>query len=250
MSTDIISIDPTRASAHLLQAGQHYAEFAQQLADITRIYMEHALQHSAESRVQLAHQAQRLSLFSAVATLGLIGLWLLAAMSLARRLDLLQVSLQNLSQGQEHAQDEQSFAAIAAMAYHPGTLISDLAGAVLAFRRVQQERQQAQAELREREELYSSIVSQSPIGIVVIDLDTLHFTSFNRATYEPLGYSSEEFAELTIYDIQAHLGRDAVDARVRDIISSGGQEFENQRKTKSGELRDFWISMRPLELRT
>jgi PAS domain S-box-containing protein len=250
MSTDIISIDPGQAGEHLLQASQHYSTFAQQLADVVQIYMEHALQHSAASRLELAHQAERLNIFSVLATLALVVLWLLIAMSLARRLDLLNASLQNLSQGQEHADDEQSFAAISDMAQRSGTLISDLARAVLAFRRVQQERQAAQAELREREELYSSIVNQSPIGIVVIDLDTLHFTSFNRATHESLGYTSEEFSQLTLYDIQASLDPEEVDARVHTIIAGGGNEFENQRRTKTGELRDFWISMRPLVLRT
>jgi PAS domain S-box-containing protein len=250
MSTDIISIDTSQAGDHLLQAGRHYSSFAQDLADITRIFMEHALKHGADSRAQLAHQAQRLSLFSALATAGLIGLWLLSAMSLARRLDLLYVSLQNLSQGQEHADDEQSFAAIRAMAQHTGTLLSDMARAVLAFRNEQQAHQLAQEQLREREELYSSIVNQSPIGIVVVDLETLHFTSFNPITHASLGYGREEFAQLTLYDIQAHLSPAEVDARVHDIISSGGMEFENQRKTKTGEVRDFWISMRPLVLRT
>jgi signal transduction histidine kinase/DNA-binding response OmpR family regulator len=35
---------------------------------------------------------------------------------------------------------------------------------------------------------------------------------------------------------------------MRRIVEEGGLTFENQRHTKTGELRDFWISMRPLRL--
>jgi signal transduction histidine kinase/DNA-binding response OmpR family regulator len=162
MSTDIISIDPSRAGAYLLQASQHYSSFAQQLADITRIDMEHALQHSAKARAELAQQARRLRLVSAGATAGLILLWLVAAITLARSLDLLHASLRNLSKGEEHAADEQDFAAIAAMAQRRGTLLADMADSVLVFRRAQQERQQSQRELtRYRDELERMVADRT-----------------------------------------------------------------------------------------
>jgi signal transduction histidine kinase/CheY-like chemotaxis protein len=161
-STDIISIDPSRAGSHLLQASQHYASFAQQLADITRIAMDHALQHSAQYRTKLDQQARRLSLVSVAATASLILLWLFAAMTLARNLDLLHASLRNLSKGPEHADDEQDFAAIAKMARHSGTLLADMAGSVLAFRRAQQERLLSQQELtRYRDELETMVADRT-----------------------------------------------------------------------------------------
>jgi len=250
MSTDIISIDPTKASEYMSEASQHYTDFALQVSDIAGIYMAHSLQHNVQSRADLAKKAQHLITFSALATAALIVLWLLIAMGLARRLDLLQHSLQKLSQGPAESTDDKTFDAITQMAQRNGTVIGDMARAVLAFRRVQQERLLAQDALREREELYSSIVNQAPIGIVVVDLETLHFTSFNEATHASLGYSAEEFSQLTVYDIQGGWSREEVDQRVRRIIAEGGLEFENQRRTKSGELRDFWISMRPLVLQT
>lgn len=103
-----------------------------------------------------------------------------------------------------------------------------------------------QEALREREELYSNIVSQSPIGILLIDHATLGFLSFNQAASDALGYSREEFEGLTLYDIQASLNRQQVDDIVASILVEGGREFENQRLTRQGEVRDFWISMKPL----
>ena len=157
----------------------------------------------------------------------------MVAVSLARRLDVLQSSMQNLSLGTEDVQEEKTFSAITDMAQRSGTLIGDMAGAVLAFRRAQQERSLAQTELREREEMVSAIVSQAPIGIVVVDLETLHFTTFNHATYAPLGYTEEEFGQLTIYDIQATKTPAEVDDLVDRIIASNGMEFENQKSISS-----------------
>ena len=105
---------------------------------------------------------------------------------------------------------------------------------------------EVQQALREREELFSTIVNQSPIGILLVDHATLGFINFNQAASDALGYSREDFASLTLYDIQATLTHQEVDDIVVDILAEGGREFENQRLTRHGEVRDFWISMKPL----
>ena len=109
--------------------------------------------------------------------------------------------------------------------------------------------QLAQDALREQEQQFSMIVSQAPIGILLVDRQTLGFLSFNDAACDALGYTRAEFSELTVYDLQVKMTRAEVDARIEEIIHKGGMEFENQRRTKQGELRDFWISMRPLTLK-
>ena len=105
---------------------------------------------------------------------------------------------------------------------------------------------QVQEALREREELFSTIVNQAPIGILLVDHATLGFISFNQAASDALGYTQEDFASLTLYDIQARLTRQEVDDIVASILAEGGREFENQRLTRHGEVREFWISMKPL----
>jgi two-component system sensor histidine kinase/response regulator len=248
MSTDLIAIDTRLAGDHLYQAGESYSEFAMHVNAFSNSYLEHASRHNVSTQRELTEFSQRLAVFSAIATLTMVVVWFLVAMSLARRLDRLNTSLQHLSEDQETAQDEQTFSVVATMANRRGTLLGDMAQAVLAFRDARRQNRVAQAALREREALYSAIVSQAPVGIVVVDLQTLRFTSFNEATYTSLGYSREEFAQLTIYDIQADLTRDAVDRMVRTIVEQGELSFENRRKTKQGDIRDFWISMRPLHL--
>ena len=59
--------------------------------------------------------------------------------------------------------------------------------------------------LREREEIYSAIFNQAANGIVLIDAETLRFTEFNDAARLGLGYTREEFARLTLNDIQGCL---------------------------------------------
>ncbi|MFZ3220689.1 MAG: response regulator, partial [Rhodoferax sp.] len=249
MSTDLMSVNRDLAGQHLVQAGEHYAQFALQLSNIIDIYIENARRKGALAQQDLQAFGQRMIAINALCTALLILLWLLAAMSVARRLDRLNISLQDLTLGHESAGDAKTFAAVAAMAKRRGSLIGDMARAVLAFRDAQRERRQAQEALRDSEELYASVFSQAPVGIVVVDLEDLRFTQFNEATYTNLEYSREEFSQLTIYDIQAELTREEVDQRVRQIVSEGGLAFENQRRTKRGEVRDYWISMRPLRLR-
>ena len=129
------------------------------------------------------------------------------------------------------------------------TAIDDAQGegmAVLCVARDVTEEHKVQEALREREEMFSAIVNQSPIGILQIDHETLGFINFNQAACDALGYSRAEFAGLTMYDIQAVLSRAEIDELVARVLTDGGAEFESQRLTRQRELRDFWVSLKPL----
>ena len=62
------------------------------------------------------------------------------------------------------------------------------------------ERKRIAKELAENEKKYTDLVNQSPDGIFIIDLDG-KFLSVNDAICNGLGFSQEEFLELTIQDI-------------------------------------------------
>lgn len=64
------------------------------------------------------------------------------------------------------------------------------------------ERKQAEKRLIEREKLFSTIVGQAIDAVVLIDPKG-RFVEFNEAAHEGLGYSREQFALLTLADIQA-----------------------------------------------
>lgn len=108
---------------------------------------------------------------------------------------------------------------------------------------------EAQQALADRERQYASIVSQAPIGIVLIDLSDLSFINFNEAACQALGYAREEFSRLRLYDLQAGLSAEELDEQVRHIVDADGLAFESRQRLQNGEERDFWVSMRPLELK-
>ena len=100
--------------------------------------------------------------------------------------------------------------------------------------------------LRQREEIFSAIVGQAESGILLIDRNSLQFIEFNDAACRHLGYSREQFSRLTVYDIQGRKTRNDVDALVEQILHQGGASFENEQRCHDGQLRHFWISVKPL----
>ncbi|MCT6720099.1 response regulator [Acidovorax sp. K2F] len=248
MSSDQMAIDQSAAGEHLISATAYYGVFALRMGDIAKTFMDHAIENAASTRNQLQDFHRRMRLYSTLAALVFLALWFLLSRSTSRQLDQLNTILQKLSRGESGLSDYKTFSRIKAMAAREGTHIGDMANAVLAFQKTQDERRLALAELHDREELHANIISQAPIGIVVLDLQTLQFVSFNDATYESLGYTREEFSQMNLYDLQLDPDRSKVDAKLQRIQALGGQDFETQRRDKAGNVRDFWVSMRPLHL--
>ncbi len=126
--------------------------------------------------------------------------------------------------------------------YHRGELVGSF-GIARDIRDLWTEREQ----LLTREKLYSSIFDRSSDGLFIIDPDTLHFVEFNTAAHEPLGYSREEFARLTVMDLQAEPDPDWLAERVRVLREQGHEEFENRHRARDGSLRKVWVSNRLLD---
>src|SRR5581483_5854326 len=111
-------------------------------------------------------------------------------------------------------------------------------------------RKRAEAELRERDELYRAIVDTARDGIVLIDSQTLRFEEFNDAACTGLGYTREEFVQLRLTDIGGgRLTAADILARMRASLESGGMTFDVKHRTKTGESRDRRVSNRRVELR-
>jgi PAS domain S-box-containing protein len=111
------------------------------------------------------------------------------------------------------------------------------------------ERMRAEEVQRESAEIYSAIVNQAIESIVLVDAETLRLKEFNDAACNGLGYSREEFARLTLFDLQATLTREEVTERVREVVEEGHAQFENQHRRKDGTLRDVLISNRVIYIR-
>ncbi|WP_440108975.1 response regulator [Acidovorax sp. BL-A-41-H1] len=248
MSSDQMTIDPAMAGEHLARATAFYGAFALSMGEIGRSFMERAGQNATNTRLELAAFSARMRLYRGLALVLFMGLWFALSLSISRQLDHLSSILQKLSRGENGLGNYRNFSRIKTMSEKQGTLIGDMAAAVLAFQRAQDERRNALSDLHDREELHANIISQAPVGIVVIDTQTLQFISFNDAAFESLGYTREEFSSLSLYDLQVALTRDEVDAKVRKVTELGSFDFETQRRHKQGQILDFWVSMRPLHL--
>ncbi|HYA43661.1 MAG TPA: PAS domain S-box protein, partial [Syntrophobacteraceae bacterium] len=108
------------------------------------------------------------------------------------------------------------------------------------------ERKRAVEDGRQREEISSAIVDRATEGIVVIDYQTLRFVEFNDAACNGLGYSREEFARLTLFDIQGILSREDLPEHFRKVVGAGRANFENKQRRKDGSLRDVLVSSQVL----
>ncbi len=112
------------------------------------------------------------------------------------------------------------------------------------------ERKIAEQELREREEIYSTLVNQAADAIVLIDSETLGFAEFNAVAHEGLGYTREEFAALTLFDLQVGVLQEQVRQRMALTLNkTGGDSFVVKQQRKDGSARLMQVSARPVGIR-
>lgn len=109
------------------------------------------------------------------------------------------------------------------------------------------ERRQAQDRLREREQIYSSIVSQAEDGILLIDPETLEFIEFNDAFCRRLGYTREEFTGLKLSDIQT-MSVEQVREKLAQLLERRGLVFENVHRAKDGSTRNTRVSVQVVKV--
>jgi PAS domain S-box-containing protein len=105
------------------------------------------------------------------------------------------------------------------------------------------ERKRTEAALRQNEELYRTVVDQAAENIFLIDVETKRILEANDRLHRSLGYTTEEFRQLTLYDIVAH-DRESVDRNIRRIME-GGRTFLGERKyqSKDGRLVNVEVSV-------
>ncbi len=107
----------------------------------------------------------------------------------------------------------------------------------------------AEQELREREEMYRTLVNQAADAIVLIDSETLGFAEFNAVAHEGLGYTREEFAALTLPDLQAKWTSEQVRQRITQNMAKGGSDqLEVAHRRKDGSVRLTQVSSRPVSI--
>jgi PAS domain S-box-containing protein len=93
-----------------------------------------------------------------------------------------------------------------------------------------------------------TLFEQSADGILFVDPQTARFLEFNTAAHRQLGYSREEFAQLSIRDVEVTEGAEETKERIATVIQSGMARFETRQRTRQGEVRDVHVTAQFLQV--
>ncbi|MGD9161568.1 MAG: PAS domain S-box protein [Desulfobacteraceae bacterium] len=96
------------------------------------------------------------------------------------------------------------------------------------------------ASLEERYDIYKAIFDNAGVTINLVDPEAGKFIEFNRESYESLGYTHEEFMDLSISDIVIS-GEIAELPEIRQGSPVKSTSFESRVRTKSGEIKDILV---------
>ena len=111
------------------------------------------------------------------------------------------------------------------------------------------ERNQALDELKAREEIFRNIVSLAGDSIVLMDPTDFSFVEFNDATCDSLGYTREEFAGMSLLDLQYDRAPEKVHKALENILAIGRGDFVVRHRRKNGTSRDTSVSNRTVHVR-
>ncbi|HCE68334.1 MAG: hypothetical protein A2X82_00815 [Geobacteraceae bacterium GWC2_55_20] len=106
---------------------------------------------------------------------------------------------------------------------------------------------EAHRRLQDSETLYRTLFDQSPDGIVLWSLPELSPLQFNTAAHAMLGYSRDEFASLTVTDLDASLNISEIAAKVDTMNRDGTAGFETVHRTRNGATLSMLITLKLLE---
>ncbi len=111
----------------------------------------------------------------------------------------------------------------------------EVRGAVSTFADIT-ERKTAELLVQESEERYRTLFEMAPLSVVLVEPDTGRFADFNTLAHEGLGYSCEEFANLSLSDVVADVGSLAA-LRMGD--GHGTLQLETHYRHRDGRLLEF-----------
>ena len=106
------------------------------------------------------------------------------------------------------------------------------------------ERKAIERALRESEARLHTLFRQIADGIVLIDVAKQSFVEFNDAACQALGYSREEFAKLSLIQINPAFSPELMREALEGIMAGGGEDFETLHRHKDGSFRNVQVSNR------
>lgn len=109
-------------------------------------------------------------------------------------------------------------------------------------------RKRAERGRRDAEIRFRLLFEQSPDGIVVIDPETTRFLEFNETAHRQLGYSRDEFAGLSISDLEDPEKPGQILTCLAKLRGEQRGDFEVQHRTRRGVLRNIHVTAQLTEM--
>ena len=104
------------------------------------------------------------------------------------------------------------------------------------------ERRRTEQALRDSEARYRAMFDQAIDSVVLFDPKTGAILEFNDAAHENLGYTGEEFAKLSLADIDVVETPEATRQHIENIVGGDSAVFETKHRRKDGDIRDVQVS--------
>ena len=126
-----------------------------------------------------------------------------------------------------------------------GNEISNYSVLETAHNELMESHQELECEIearQEAEEHYRVLFEQSPDGVVLVDPETKKPVRFNSAAHRQLGYSREEFAALSMADIDGIDMDEDIERRTRDFLTQDSMTFETLHRSKDGQLHPVLVT--------
>ncbi|MGI8911997.1 MAG: PAS domain S-box protein, partial [Rubrobacteraceae bacterium] len=104
------------------------------------------------------------------------------------------------------------------------------------------QRERAEEEIRQSEQLYRTVVEQATEYISLVDVETRYIVGSNPAFRKALDYTEQELKTMTLYDIVAH-DQESIDTNARQVLQRGRYFLgERKHRRKDGSLLDVEVS--------
>ncbi len=110
------------------------------------------------------------------------------------------------------------------------------------------ERKRAEIALANEVEMRRALFAHSPDGIVIVDPETARPIEFNDAACRQLGYSREEFARLSLFDLEAKETTEESRAHIQTVLREGGSDFETLQRTRQGDTRNIHVTAQTVKV--
>lgn len=107
---------------------------------------------------------------------------------------------------------------------------------------------QAEKRAAEAAHRYRLLFEDAPYGVMIVDPEDQSIIEFNSAIQKQLGYSREELAQKRVWELDVGATREEIHAHMQLNVRRDRDEFETRFRTKSGEIREILIIVRPLHL--